>query len=82
MSKLNFGGIPKPVFGGSPTAKNRPDMKARQPGEILLHDAGSTGWGRIRRLEDYKGTTSETSFAHLHNRFFDPAVDPDPNEAA
>jgi hypothetical protein len=63
-------------------AENRPAMKARQPGEILFHDAGSTGWGRKRDLRCYKGAKSELDFRHLHGKFFDPAVDPDPDSAA
>jgi hypothetical protein len=73
----------KPVLNLEDTgAENRPAMKPRQPGEILFADAGQTGWGRIRNLGDYKGTKSESNFAHLHNQFFDPAVDPDPDAAA
>jgi len=66
---------PKPVLDGEEHKANRPDMKPRVPGDILFHDAGPTGWGRIRRLGDYKGTKSEANFADQHGKFFDPAVD-------
>jgi len=73
MTKLTGGQGPKPVKGGDnhPRA-NRPDMRPRVPGNILFHDAGPTGWGRIRRLGDYKGTRSEANFAHLHDKFVGP----------
>jgi hypothetical protein len=42
-------------------SKNRPPIKPRKAG-ILFHDTGSTGWGRIRKLGDYKGSRSEKNF--------------------
>ena len=72
MTKLTGGQGPKPVSflgGGSQEAKNRPAMRPRVPGNILFHDAGPTGWDRIRQLGDYKGTKSESNFEHLHNQF-------------
>jgi hypothetical protein len=42
-------------------ATNRPDLRGRRLG-ILFHDAGPSGWGRIRRLGAYKGARSEKSF--------------------
>jgi len=64
-----------PVLDDEEHKANRPDMTPRVPGNILFHDAGPTGWGRIRRLGDYKGTRSESNFDHLNDKFFDPAVD-------
>jgi hypothetical protein len=52
----------KPVFAGPFESKNRPALNPRRRGEILFHDTGSTGWARIRRLGDYKGTKSENNF--------------------
>ena len=70
MSKLTKGQGPKPVVGVEPAEKtNRPDMEPRRKGEVLFHDAGPTGWGRIRRLGDYKGNRSEEDFRHLHDQF-------------
>jgi hypothetical protein len=69
---------PKPagfLSGGPQAGSNRPDMRPRVPGNILFHDAGPTGWGRIRQLGDYKGEKSESNFADQHDKFFDPAVD-------
>jgi hypothetical protein len=52
-------------------AGNRPDVIRRDEG-VLFHNTGSTGWGRIRRLGDYKGNRKEGDFSHLHNKFADP----------
>jgi hypothetical protein len=49
-------------------AGNRPDVIRRDEG-VLFHNTGSTGWGRIRRLGDYKGTMKEGDFSHLHDKF-------------
>jgi hypothetical protein len=54
--------------------KNRPDLKPRDKGGILLHDAGPTGWGRRRDVSKPQGV-SEHNFQDQHDRFFDPTVD-------
>jgi hypothetical protein len=52
------------------SASNRPDLRKRKEG-ILVHDEGFTGWGRIRRLNAYKGTLREGDFHHEYSRFAD-----------
>ena len=49
-------------------AANRPDIR-RRDGGVLFHNTGPTGWGRIRRLGDYKGNKKEGDFSHLHDKF-------------
>jgi nitrous oxide reductase len=55
--------------------KNRPDVEDKRPKGVLFSTEGSTGWGFIRRLEDYKEGKLEGDFHHLHNRFHDPESD-------
>ena len=54
------------------SATNRPDLRKRKEG-ILFHDEGPTGWGRIRRLNEYKGSLREGDFHHEYGRFADPS---------
>jgi hypothetical protein len=50
-------------------SKNRPDMSMQIPKGVMFHETGSTGWGRIRRLGDYRGNKKEGDFSHLHDKF-------------
>jgi hypothetical protein len=56
--------------------KNRPDMRDLIPKGVMFHETGSTGWGRIRRLGDYKGNKKEGDFSHLHEKFWGEGDDP------
>jgi hypothetical protein len=56
-------------------AKNHPDIKDDRSKGVLFGEVGSTGWGRIRRLGDYKGNKKEGDFSHLHDRFWSPGDD-------
>jgi hypothetical protein len=53
------------------SAYNRPDLRKRKEG-VLFHDEGQTGWGRIRRLNQYKGSLKEANFHHEYERFAGP----------
>jgi hypothetical protein len=50
-------------------AQNRPDSRDDRPKGVLFSTEGSSGWGRIRRLGDYKGNKKEGDFSHLHDKF-------------
>lgn len=60
---------PTPVTEVSVRASNRPDMKMNISNGVMFSAEGSTGWGRIRNLGDYKGNKSEKDFHHLHEKF-------------
>jgi hypothetical protein len=49
--------------------KNRPDIKDDRPKGVLFSTEGSTGWGWIRNLGDYKEGKKEGDFSHLHDKF-------------
>jgi hypothetical protein len=53
-------------------AGNRPDIRDDRPKGVLFSTEGSTWWGRIRQLGDYKGNKKEGDFSHLHDKFADP----------
>jgi hypothetical protein len=50
-------------------AKNRPDLEDKRPKGVLFSTEGSTGWGWIRNLGDYKAGEKEGDFSHLHDKF-------------
>jgi hypothetical protein len=50
-------------------SKNRPELVDKRPQGVLFSTAGQTGWRRRRDLGDYKGTTKEGDFSHLHDKF-------------
>jgi hypothetical protein len=54
---------------GRPRTANRPDMKDDRPKGVLFSTEGSTGWGRVRNLGDYKEGKKEGDFSHLHDKF-------------
>jgi hypothetical protein len=58
--------------GGIMKKKNRPDLEDKRPKGVLFSSEGSTGWGRIRRLGNYKAGKKEGDFSHLHEKFADP----------
>lgn len=51
-------------------SENRPDNEMHIPRGVLFAETGSTGWGRIRRLGNYKGNKKEGDFSHLHEKFW------------
>jgi hypothetical protein len=54
---------------GRPRTANRPEIRDDRPQGILFNTQGSTWWGRIRQLGDYKGNKKERDFSHLHDKF-------------
>ena len=52
--------------------KQRPDISDVRPKGVLFSTEGSTGWGRVRNLGNYKAGKSEKDFRHLHGRFVGP----------
>jgi hypothetical protein len=59
-----------------PRMANRPEIRDDRPQGILFSAVGSTWWGRIRRLGDYKGNKKEGDFSHLHDKFWSEGDDP------
>jgi hypothetical protein len=56
--------------------KNRPDLEDVRPKGVLFSTEGSTGWGFIRNLGNYKAGKSEKDFRHLHEKFWGEGDDP------
>jgi hypothetical protein len=56
--------------------KNRPEVEDKRPKGVLFSTEGSTGWGFIRRLEDYKQGKREADFHHLHSKFWSEGDEP------
>jgi hypothetical protein len=61
---------------GRPRSANRPDIRDDRPKGVLFSTQGSTGWGRVRNLGDYKGNKKEGDFSHLHDKFWSEGDDP------
>jgi hypothetical protein len=51
---------------------NRPDLKNVMPEGVMFDRVGPTGWGRIRKLGNYKGNRSEANFADQDHKWSDP----------
>jgi hypothetical protein len=49
--------------------KNRPSGQDGGSKWVPFGTEGSSGWGRIRRLGNYKGKKKERDFSHLHEKF-------------